>query len=66
MSGSVKLGIIILCAVLFGGIVIRMLFGLVTNLLAIITPLAIIAGIGLIAYGLINRRALGGGRRYLP
>lgn len=37
------------------------------SLINLIMPIAIVAGVGLILYGLINRKALGGsGRRYLP
>jgi len=63
MSGSVKLGLIIIAAVLTLGFV----GGLIRSLVAFIMPLAILAGIGLIAYGLVSRKALGAGRRrYLP
>ncbi len=62
MSGSLKLGIILIVAVVVIGLTLR----LAGALLSVITPLVILAGIGLIVYGLINRKALGGGRRYLP
>ena len=62
MSGSMKLGIIIILTVVLGGLVVK----LAGSLLSLIAPLAIVAGVGLIIYGLINRKALGGGRRYLP
>jgi hypothetical protein len=63
MSGSVKLGLIIIVAVLSLGWVL----GIIKSLVAFIMPLALLAGIGLVAYGLISRKALGQGRRrYLP
>ncbi len=62
MSPSVKLGLIIIATVLLAGIAIS----LVRSLLGLLTPLAIVAGVGLILYGLINRKALGGGGRSLP
>jgi hypothetical protein len=51
-----------------GVIVVSLLLGLVTRIFAsLIVPLAIVAGVGLILYSLINRKALGSsGRRYLP
>lgn len=66
MSGSIKLGLIIIAAVLVSGIVWRILAGIVGSLLGLVAPLAIVVGVGLIVYGLVNRKALGGGRRYLP
>ena len=63
MSGSLKLGIALILGVLAVGIAIR----LISGVLGLIGPLAIVFGIGLILYSLINRKALGGsGRRYLP
>ncbi len=63
MNGSLKLGIIIILVVLVGGLVLSIAKGI----LALIGPLAIVAGVGLIIYGYISRKALGGGgRRYLP
>lgn len=67
MSGSLKLGIIIILAVLFGGIVIRIITGVLSTIWGLVVPLALVAGIGLVIYGLIDRKAIGGGRRrYLP
>ncbi len=63
MSGSVKLGLIIIASVLGLGFAL----GVIRSLIAFIMPLAIIAGIALIAYGLVSRKALGTSRRrYLP
>lgn len=48
-------------------IVAVVVVGLVFKLVAAVTPLLVMAGIGLIIYGLISgRKGLGGGRRYLP
>lgn len=63
MTGSLKLGLMIIAGVLVLGFVIK----LVASMLGIIMPLAILAGIGLVVYGLVSRKALTGGRRrYLP
>jgi hypothetical protein len=63
MSGSIKLGLILIVAVLVLGTVVR----LVSSVLGFLVPLAIIAGVGLIVYGLVSRKPLGSGRRrYLP
>lgn len=59
----VKLGIGILAIIIIGSLVLR----LTSLLLAIAVPLGIIAGIGLIVYGLITGgKPLGGGRGRLP
>ena len=58
MSGSLKLGLYIVGAV----IAIYLAFKVVSMLL----PILILAGIGLIVYGLVSRKALSGGRRTLP
>ncbi|MEQ1933419.1 MAG: hypothetical protein ABL962_06015 [Fimbriimonadaceae bacterium] len=63
MSGSLKLGLIIIVGVLTAGFAI----GLIRSLLGFIVPVAVVVGIGLIVYGLIDRKALGSRkRRYLP
>lgn len=63
MSGSLKLGLIIIVGVLTAGFAI----GLIKSLLGFIVPVAVVVGIGLIVYGLIDRKALGSRkRRYLP
>ncbi|MFN8220241.1 MAG: hypothetical protein U0S12_08950 [Fimbriimonadales bacterium] len=66
MSGSLKLGLILIAAVLFGGLLLRVVTGLVAGIWGMITPIALVAGVCLVVFGLINRKALGGGRRYLP
>lgn len=63
MSGSLKLGVMLILGVIAVGLAIS----IIKSVMALITPLAIVLGIGLVIYGLINRSALGGGRRrYLP
>lgn len=68
MSGSLRLGIYIVLAVVAVSLAIKLillpLLGLITGL---IVPLALIAGIGFIIYALVSRKSIGGGgRRYLP
>ncbi|MEQ1821240.1 MAG: hypothetical protein ABL949_01900 [Fimbriimonadaceae bacterium] len=63
MSGSLKLGLIIIVGVLTAGFAV----GLIRSLLGFLIPVGVIVGIGLIVYGLVERKALGGRkRRYLP
>lgn len=63
MSGSIKLGLIIIGAVLVLGVVLNV----VRSLMGFIVPVAIFAGVGLIIYGFVGRKSLGGSRRrYLP
>lgn len=63
MSGSVKLGLLIIGLVLLGG----MLLKFTLSLIAWLTPILIVAAIGLILFGVASKKALGGGRRrYLP
>ncbi|BBO24145.1 MAG: hypothetical protein HND43_07930 [Armatimonadetes bacterium] len=63
MSGSLKLGVVLILGVIGVALAISVL----KSLINLIMPIAIVAGVGLILYGLINRKALGGsGRRYLP
>jgi hypothetical protein len=62
MSGTLKLGLILI----FGVVVVGWALQIIAGLWGLIKAAAIIAGIGLIAYGLVNRRALTGGKRYLP
>lgn len=66
MSGSLKLGLILIATVLFGGLALRLVSGILSGIWGIVTPILFVAGIGLVIYGLINRKALSGGRRYLP
>jgi len=62
MSGSLKLGLYILLAVIVGWFAVKLVFGLVATFL----PLIIIAGVVLVVVGLVSQKALGGGRRTLP
>lgn len=66
MSGSLKLGLILIAVVLFGGLAFRIIGSLVAGIWGILVPILFVAGVGLVLYGLINRKALSGGRRYLP
>jgi hypothetical protein len=62
MSGSLKLGLYLLAAVLVISIGIKLLGAL----LGMLMPFLILAGVALVIYGLVSRKALGGGRRTLP
>lgn len=66
MSGSLKLGLTIIATVVALMVVGKILIGLWHLLWGVLIPLAVIAGIGLVLYGLFSRKALGGSRRYLP
>jgi len=66
MSGTLKLGIILIVGVIVLGLAFKIVMGIVGQILSLIVPLAFVAGIGLILYALLSRKALGGGRRYLP
>ena len=62
----VKLGAYVILGVIAAWLAFGLVFKIVGGLLSIVFPLAIVGGVGLILYGLISGRALGGGRRYLP
>ena len=63
----VKLGAMLIFAVIAVWLGLKIAGALLAGLISLILPLAIVAGIGLILYGLISGgRPLGGGRRYLP
>lgn len=63
MSGPVKLGVYLILGII-GLLVVLKVVGLLVSL---VVPLAILAGIGLVIYGLVSRNSsLPGGRRYLP
>ena len=63
MSGSVKLGLYILLAV----VGVTIVFKIVGAIVGLLMPILIIGGIALVIVGLVSgRRALGGGRRTLP
>jgi len=56
----------ILAAVVGIAIVYRLVMGLISTVLSLIVPLAIVLGVGYVIYLAIDKKALGGGRRYLP
>jgi len=63
MSDSFKLG----ATILLGVVAVYIVLHLLSAVMSLLVPLAVIAGIGLVIYGLISRKALGGGNgRYLP
>jgi hypothetical protein len=62
MSGSLKLGLYILLAVIVGWFAIKLAVGIFFTFL----PLLIMVAIGLVIVGAISRKALGGSRRTLP
>ena len=66
MSGPLKLGIILIVGVVVLGLAFNIVVKLIGSLIGLLVPLALVAGIGLVLYGLLSRKALGGGRRYLP
>lgn len=63
MSGSVKLGLILLAAVFAGWLVFKVVGVILGGILALLTPVLVIGAIALVLYGLVGRKALGGGRR---
>ena len=70
MSGSARLLLTILAVVFIGYfaiiIVREVILGLVHALVTLIVPIAIVGVVALALYTVINRRALGSGRRTLP
>ena len=67
MSGTVKLVLMILAAVVGVFVVWKLVTGLIATLLSLIVPLAVVLGVGYVIYLAIDRKALGGSRRrYLP
>jgi len=62
MSGSLRLGLYILAAVIVGYFAIH----LITFLFAKFLWLLILGAVVLIIAGLVSQKALGGGRRTLP
>jgi len=48
-------------------IVYKLLLGLISTVLSLVLPLAIVLGVGYVIYLAIDRKAIGGGRRrFLP
>ena len=66
MSGPLKLGIILIVGVVLLGFTFKLVVNLIGSLISLLMPLAFVAGVGLILYAVLSRKALGGGRRYLP
>jgi hypothetical protein len=62
----VKLGVYVILGVIGVAIALRLITGMIGALLSLLLPIAVVGGIGLILYGVISGRPLGGGRRYLP
>jgi uncharacterized membrane protein len=63
MNKPLRIGISILVALILGGLI----WSLLGPLIALGLKIALIAAIGLIVYGLLTRKSLGGGRsRWLP
>jgi hypothetical protein len=62
MSSPLKLGVYLI----LGALALVLVVNLAKTLIALVLPLAMVAGIGLILYSFINKRALGSSRRYLP
>lgn len=62
MKDPIKLGIVLLIAVFAVGLVMKFV-GFLVN---VATPLAIVAGVGLLLYGVFGKKSLGGGRSRLP
>ncbi len=63
MSGSIKLGLIIIAVVLAVGIGLKV----VSTLIGLLVPLAIFAALAFAVYAFVGRKALGSSRRrYLP
>jgi len=60
MSGSIKLGLYIILGVFAAYWAVKIVLGLVASVLGFLIPIAIIGGIGLILYGLVTRKSLGG------
>ena len=66
MSGSLKLGLTIILAVVAIGLAIQLL-GFVWHLIwHILVPIAVIIAIGYVVFNIFGRKSIGGGRRYLP
>lgn len=67
MSGSIKLGLYIILGVFAAYWAVKIVLTLVSSLLGILIPVAIIGGVGLILYGVVTRKSIGGGSgRSLP
>lgn len=66
MSDGISFWWKILIAVVAAYLGYHLLIYMVHTILGLLIPLALIAGIGYVAYILVSRKAIGGGRRILP
>ena len=68
VSGTAKLVLMILAGIVGIFIVYKLLLSLVSAVLSLVLPLAVVLGIGYVIYIAIDRKAIGGGsrRRFLP
>jgi hypothetical protein len=67
MSGSWKYLLMLLVAVFAGYFVLKLVVGILAQVLSLLLPVLVIGGIAYILYSIINRKALGSGsRRTLP
>lgn len=67
VSGTAKLVLMILAGIVGIYIAYKLLLGLISTVLSLVLPLAIVLGVGYVIYLAIDRKAIGGGRRrFLP
>jgi hypothetical protein len=66
MSGPMKVGLALIFGVIAVVVALNVVGVILGLVLKLVIPVAILAGIGFIIYGLVSRNALPGGRRYLP
>lgn len=67
MSGPVKVGLALIAAAIAVVLALKIIGVLLSTLLSLLIPVAILAGIGFVIYGLVSKgNSLPGGRRYLP
>lgn len=67
MSGSIKLGLYIILAVFAAYVVVKVVLAVVSGILQLLLPVAIIGAIGWVLYQVVVRKSIGGGNgRSLP
>ncbi len=66
MKDPLKLGLTILAVVILGGLALKFVFSAVSFVWGLVVPIGIIAGIALVVYAVVSRKALGGKRNSLP
>lgn len=67
MSGPVKVGLALIAVAIAVVLALKIIGVLLSTLLSLLIPVAILAGIGFVIYGLVSKgNSLPGGRRYLP